>query len=245
MADPTPGSRLSLGARIFLASALIVTLAVAAAVAVTHLLGSQVAERAVRDSLARSSWVQSTFQDSQLEELLLASRLVAGDPAFFAYLADSIDRGDVASLRDALQDRRSDLGDFVMVLDPDGFVLVQAGELLPLEEDVSADPLYLKALEEFDSAGQWARGDRLFNAAAVPIAAGGVLQGFLVAAEAIDDARADELRRVNGTEVTFVLTPPDGAPTRVATTLEADMADGLVAAVAAQPGLLGPAVGPV
>ena len=239
----SPLSRLSLSARIFLATALIVTLAVATAVAVTTLLGNQVADRAVRDSLARSSWVQSQFQNSQIGELLQASNLVAGDPAFFAYVADSIDRGDVASLTDALADRQADLGDFVMVLDPDGFVLTQAGDPLKLEEDFSAEPLYQKALEEFEAAGLWTRGDRLYNTTAVLIVAGDVLQGVLVAAEAIDDAFADELREVNATEVTFVLTPPDGAPVRVATTLEPNMADGLVAAVAAQPGLLSPAVG--
>ncbi len=246
MAAPTTESRsrLSLGVRIFLATSLIVTLAVAAAVAVTWLLGNQVADRAVRDSLARSSWVQSTFQDSRIEQLRLASYLVAGDPAFFAYVADSVDRGDIASLRDALEDRQRDLGiAFAIVLDPDGFVLAQVGDLKTLEEDFSADPLYLKALEEYDAAGLWARGDRLFNATAIPIAAGDVLQGFLITAEAIDDARADELRRVNATEVTFILTPPDGAPVRVATTLETDMADALAAAIAAQPGLLSPTAG--
>ncbi len=237
-----PRSRLSLGARIFLATALIVTLAVATAVAVTYLLGNQVADRAARDALARSSWVQSTFEDGRVEQLRLSSHLVAGDPSFVAYVAEAVGAGDVPSLRDALEDRQRDLGvAFAIVLDADGFVLAQAGDLLTLEEDFSAEPLYVQALEEYDAAGLWARGGRLFNAASVPIAAGGLLQGFLVTAEAIDDARADELRRINATDVTFVLTLPDAPPARVATTLEPDMADALVAAVATRPGLLGPA----
>ncbi len=245
MAGPTePRSRLSLGARIFLATALIVTLAVAAAVAVTYLLGNQVADRAVRDALERSSWVQSTFQDGRIEQLRLASHLVAGDPSFVAYVAEAVGAGDIPSLRDALEDRQRDLGiAFAIVLDADGFVLAQAGDLLTLEEDFSAEPLYVQAREEYDAAGLWARGGQLFNAANVPIAAGALLQGFLITAEAIDDARADELRRINATDVTFILTPADGPPARVATTLEPDMADALMAAAAAQPGLLGPAVG--
>ena len=240
MAAPTT-SRLSLSSRIFLAIALIVTLAFAAAVAVTYLLGTQVADRAVRDSLKRSSWVQSTFQDSRLEQLRLASHLVAGDPAFFAYVAESLDSGDVASLRDELEDRQLDLGlAFMIVLDADGFLVASAGDLRTLNNDFSADSLYLQALEDFDAAGLWARGDRLFMATAVPIVAGEILQGFLLSAEAIDDARAGELRRVNGTEATFILTPPDGPPVRAATALDEAMADGLMAAVAARPGLLGP-----
>ncbi len=234
-----PGSRLSLGARIFLATALIVTLAVAAAVAATYLLGNQIAGRAVRDNLERSSWVRSTFQDSRLEQLRLVTHLVAGDPAFFAHVADSIDRGDVASLRDALEDSHRDLGlAFAIVLDADGIVLAQAGDLLTLEEDFSAEPLYLQALEKHDAAGLWARGDRLFNATAVPIAAGGLPRGFLITAEAVDDTLSDEPRRAGATEVTFILKPSGGAPRRAATTLDSDMADALVAAVAAQPGLL-------
>ncbi len=238
---PDTRSPLSLGSRIFLAIALIVTLAFAAVVTVTYLLGTQVANRAVRDNLERSGWVQSTFQDSRLEQLRLASHLVAGDPAFFAYVAESLDRGDVASLRDALEDRQRDLGlAFGIVLDPDGFVLASAGDLLTLDEDFSADSLYVQALEDYDAAGLWTRGDRLYLAAVVPIAAGGVLQGFLFSAEAIDDVRAGELRRINGTEVTFILTPADGPLVRAATALDEDMADSLMAAIAARPGLLSP-----
>ncbi len=239
-----PRARLSLGARIFLATALIVTLAVAAAVAVTWLLGNQVADRAVRNALERSSWVQSTFQDGRVEQLRLASHLVAEDPSFAAYVAEAAGSGDVPSLRDALEDRQRDLGvAFAVVLDTDGFVLAQAGDLLTLEEDFSAEPLYLQALEDYDAAGLWARGGRLFSAVNVPIAAGGLLQGFLITAETIDDARAAEARRVNATDVTFILTPPEGAPERVATTLEPDMAAALLAAIAGQPGLLGPGAG--
>ncbi len=239
-----PRSRLSLGAKIFLATALIVTLAVATAVALTNLLGKQLADRAVRDGLERSSRVQSSFQDGRLELLRLATRLVAGDPAFFANVTDTVDRGDAAALGDALEHRRSDLGAaFAIVLDAAGLLLAQAGELPTLDDDFSTEPLYLRALEQNDAAGLWAHGDRLFNAAAVPIAAGGLSRGFLITAELIDDAQADALGRVNATEVTFLLSPPGAAPARVATTLDAELADALVAAVIARPKLLDLAAG--
>ncbi len=241
MATPTtePRSRLSLGARIFLATALVVTLAAGVAIAATYLLGAQVAESALRDNLERSGRVQSIFQDSRLEQLRLATHLVAGDPAFFAHVADSIDRGDDAPLRDALEQRRREMGfAFAIVLDADGLVLARAGEKLTPEDDFSAEPLYLRALEDHDATGLWAREGRLFSAAAVPIVASGLPRGFMIAAEAIDDAQAGDLRRAGATGVTFILTPPDGAPARVATTLKIDIADALVAAVTARPGLL-------
>ena len=240
MAKPTASSRfqLSLGSRIFLATSLIVTLAIAAAVAVTYLLGNRIADRAARDTLERSSWVQSSFKDTRIEMLRMATYQVAGEPAFFAYVAAAVQEGDTASLRDLLEERRNDLGlALAIVLDPDGFVLAQAGDILTLEEDFSSETVYLQALEEYDAAGIWVRNDRLFYVTAVPIGAGGLLQGFLVTAEAIDDSRADDLRRINGTEVTFVLTPADGEPSWGATTLDADMADDLTAAVAARPEL--------
>ncbi len=239
MASPTAEALRgrSLGARIFLATAAIVTLAVAAAVTVTTILGNRIADRAARDALERSSWVQSTFQDDRIEQLRLRSRLLADDTSFSAYVIEAVEAGDVASLRDQLADRLLDLGlAFALVLDADGFVIAQTGDL-PEVSDFSAEPLYSEALDAYDAAGLWAYGERLFNAAAVPIGAGGLLQGFLVTGEAVDDARAAELRQVNATEVTFVLRPEGGRPVRVATTLEPDMADDLMAALVARPGL--------
>ena len=246
MADPTDrsSSRLSLGARIFLATALIVTLAIATAVAVTTLLGNQIANREVRDTLKRSSSVQSGFKNARIDRLALTTTLQAGDIAFSAYIAEAVEAGDVASAKDVLDDFAFDTGlAFAILLDPDGFVLAQTGDSVTFKEDFSEEALYQLSLENGGTDGIWAANDQLFYTASVQISSGNLLQGFLISGEAIDDSRAQELRSVNGTEVTFILASPGTAPQWVATTLDAEMAQKVLEAVAAQPGLLGPPEG--
>ena len=244
MADPTdsPRFRLPLGAKIFLATASIVALAVGTAVTVTYLLGNQIADRAARETLKRSSSAQSAFKEARIDRLAIATSLYAGDTALVAYITEAVATGDVLSISDALGDFLRDFGlAFAMAIDPDGFVLAQVGNDVSFREDLSEEPLYLRSLDEGFADGVWAWGDRLFYISAAPIVAGGqLLQGFLVAGEAIDDSRAQELRSIDGTEVTFVLAPQGSEPRWVATTLDAEMAQQTLDVVARRPGLLSP-----
>ncbi|MEM7354470.1 MAG: protein kinase [Acidobacteriota bacterium] len=246
MADPTEASRfrLSLGARIFLATAAIVTTAVAIAVAVTYFLGNQIADQAVRETLRRSSLVQSAFKDSSIDRLLDATSLHAGDTEFAAYIAEAVAAGDRISITDSLSDFARDSGvAFALAVDPDGYTLAQVSDDLTFAEDLSQEPLYLRALDEGFVGGVWTWSDRLFYVAAVPIVTGQLLQGFLFSGEAIDDSQAQSLRSINGTEVTFILAPQGSEPSWVATTLDNEMAQQVLEAVAARPGLLGPGEG--
>ena len=233
-----PRFQLSLGARIFLATALLVTLAVTAAVSVTYLLGTRIADRAVRETLGRAGLVQSNYQDTLIEQVRFSAYQVAGDPYFSAYVSESLELGDVPSLRDQLEERQRELEiDLLLVLDAEGFAVAQASEMPSLAEDFSRDPLFLLTDEEFDGAGIWARDDKLFYAAVVPIGVGDVLVGFLIAAEVIDDGQANTLAQVSDTEVAFFRSGDTGSPW-IATTLDPDLADDLIRETAQRPDLL-------
>ncbi|MEM7582453.1 MAG: protein kinase [Acidobacteriota bacterium] len=243
MAEPTNSRfQLSLGARFFLVIALIVILAVGVAVAVTTFLGNVIADRTVRETLERSSMVQSDFKDAAVERLGLTTSLIANDPEFAAYLSESAASGDIASTRDLLEDFATNQAlTFAIALDPEGYVLAQAGSLPKFGDGLSQDPIFPRIAEEGYVAGIWVQREQLFYVASAPVLAGQLLQGFLLSGQAIEDSQAQNLRRINGTDVTFILASQGAAPAWVATSLDPEAADGLLAEVQQRPGMLAPA----
>lgn len=229
MTEPTARRQrrsLALGTRIFLATALLVILAVGSSVIVTWTLGNRVGQTAAHESLVRASTVQQTFQERQLELLGSIALQLAGDPAFSAYIAEAVAAGDVLSLLDQLDSRREAIGfDFAVLLDPDGIVVARTDDPEATGQDLSADPLYTLAFEGYDATGIWAQDGGLYSAVGVPVTAGSLLQGFLIAAYAIDDSAALELRDINSTEVVYFIT--QGAAQPVASTLSPSDLDDL------------------
>ena len=236
----TEGFRFSLGTRFFLATVAIAVVAVGAAVAVTSVLGTRIARGAVSRVLERSGTLQETFQERNLNYLRLVARLFADSPPFAAYVAEAIANNDPLSLNDQLEERKADLGyDLAIVLDPAGRVFARTDEVSSGRDDLSGEPLVLEALNSDygEAYGTWVSRGRLYYAAAVPIGAGGLLQGFLIAGAAIDADAALELRTIGDGEVTFVVHAPEG-PTFAVTTLEQRLADALRQQLRERPQLL-------
>jgi eukaryotic-like serine/threonine-protein kinase len=226
--------RLTLGARIFLLTALLVTLAVGAAVVVTYVLGNQVAKQTARQALQRASSVQSALQQQRFEQLRLIAQVSTADVPFTAIVAEAVGTGDNLSLLDQLEERQNNLGyDFGMVLDPQGVVLARSDRPDVSGQDLSQRPLVAGALEELEAFGFWEQDGRLFNAVVVPITADRLLVGFLMAGFAITDVDALEIRRVSDAEVVFV-TAPGGTPRIAASTLEAARGEELLASLQGQ-----------
>jgi eukaryotic-like serine/threonine-protein kinase len=198
--------RISLGARIFLLTALLVTLAVGAAVVVTYLLGNQVAQQTARQSLERASSVERTLQQQRLEQLKLIARVFVADVPLVAYIQEAIATGNSLSVLDQLEERQNELGfDFAIVLDPEGRVVARTDDPDATGQDLAQRPLVQRAIEELESEGLWEQGGRLFNAVAVPLAADRILVGFMVAGFAIDNEVADEVERVSDADVAFLV----------------------------------------
>lgn len=247
MADPTPVAAaatadprpaLTLGTRIFLATGLLMVLAMGSAVLITWFLGNQVGQRAAREALERSSAVQQRFQDANFEQLVAAADGMAGDSNFAAYVAEAIDNNDAPSLLDLLESQGDRLGfDFAIVLDPGGQLVARTDDPTARDQDFSEEIFFQLAQEGYAPAGIWQRDGQLYQAAAVPVATGTLLYGYLIVTFAIDDRAADELRDFNNTEVIYLLGNASDLRT-AARTVNPGQADDLITFLRANPDYL-------
>lgn len=223
---------LGLGTRIFLMTALLIALAVGGAVAYTAFTAQRIAHEQASEALDVGREVLLSVRAEQAEGLLRETSLFASDPAFATYVSESIFAGDRTSILDQLADRQTDLGyRFAAVLDPYGEVVARTDRPAAGGEDLSGRPLVARALEEFVAVGIWREGDRLYDAAVVPIDPGTVLAGFLLAGFDLG------VQQVMGNDVA-VLAEEEGRPAVAAGTLGSDRARQLAAAVEERTGLL-------
>jgi len=229
---------LPLGVKIFLATSLLIALAVGAAVAVTTILVRRIALQAIDETLAQTSAAQTAFQDERGKRLLLTARLFASDPSLNAYVAEAAASRDSSSILDLLNERQRDVGfDFAIVLDSTGKVLARTDRPTGAGEDLANRPLIAKSITDFEAAGVWIEDGRLYDAVAVPLQREFNLLGFFVAGFAITDASALEVQKVSGSEVAYVTAGRSG-PVVVASTVPA-LAPVLAQALAASQRTMG------
>jgi serine/threonine-protein kinase len=161
-----------------------------------------VADQSVRDALEAAEATRVQFDHMRARQSELIVRLVAGDPAFVAYVAE----GHAPSTADLLNERRQSLGcDFALVLDRTGHLIAHTARPGIAGADLARDLLVAQALREGTASGTWRDGDQLYTAAAATLLSGGqTVEGVFVAGFVLDDAVALELKRMTGTEVVFV-----------------------------------------
>ncbi len=235
-ADKSRG--LPLGVKIFLATSLLIALAVGAAVAVTSFLVRRIALQAIDETLAQTSAAQTAFQAERGKRLLANARLFASDPSLNAYVAEAAASRDSSSILDLLNERQRDVGfDFAIILDSSGKVLARTDRPNGAGEDLTNRALVAKAISDFEAAGVWIEEGRLYDAVAVPLQREFNLLGFFVAGFAITDASALEVQKVSGSDVAYV-TAGAGGPAVVASTMPA-LSGNLAQALAASPRTMG------
>ncbi|MEP6882903.1 MAG: protein kinase [Dokdonella sp.] len=218
-----------LAIRLFLGMALLITLAVGAAVVVTWVQGREIAEQAVDKAVNISAAVQREFEQRRLDQLQLAVRLIAADAGFIKYIADASGTGnlpglggedsddgnarDTRSMRDLLLERQRDFGmDLAILLDPSGEVLARTDENDAFAASLAKDPLVAPAISAATPfSGYWRQGDRLYQAAIIPLARDQDLVGFLLVALEVDDALAQAVAKVSSAEIAFWLPTKDDA----------------------------------
>jgi len=237
-ATTSPSRRaLSLGTRIFLVTLLLIALSVGSAVVATSVLISKVARGAARDALESSASVQKTLEAQRYENLKLSSRVFVANPSLTAYFTEAAGNRDTGSLLDLLDENKKELGfDFAILLEPKG-VVVARSDRNAAGQSLAQRPLVAKAIEEFQAAGVWQEGDRLYYAVAVPIQASFTVYGYLVTGFAITEEQAREVQKISRADVAFV-SGAGSAPKVVATTLPPALAASFAAALAAHPKLM-------
>ncbi len=243
-----------LALRLFLGMAALIAFAVGAAVFVTYVQGRRIAEQAVGKSLTTSAAVQREFEQRRLEQLQLAARLIAADAGFVKYIADAAGSSrlpglggnaapDTGSIRDLLGERQKDFGlDVAILLDAHGEVLARTDENEAFKSSLAEDPLVAPALRDAAPfSGYWRQGDRLFQAAVIPLAQDQDLAGFLLVALAVNDELSRSVAQVSGAQIAFVL-PLDNGPVLIASSFDAPVASELKKALAEHRAELQPAL---
>jgi eukaryotic-like serine/threonine-protein kinase len=203
----------SLASRIAIVTVVLVSLAVAIAIGTTWFMSQRIAAEAVSNSLAATQGMQRYLQRSRARELALTTDLMAADPHDTAYLVNAT-RGqieadgeiDLYSILDLIDARREEWDfDFAIMLDPDGQLLVRTDRPDATGQNMADNPLVAPVIEDLISEfGPWREGNRLFNAAVVPLTAGFELIGFLITGLAIDDDVAADIKHVSGVDVAFI-----------------------------------------
>ena len=227
-------SRLSFTARIFLASTLLVVAALLVSAVATYTRGSEIARNAANDSLTHSRAVQQNFQKLRFQQLKLMSQLMASDPAFLSYVAESAGNNltgggqvDVRSISDLLTERQGEIGfDFGMVLDQSGVLLARSGSVAA-RESLGANPVVAAAMQaQGAETGYWLREGHAYQVAVVPLANRDELLGYLVLGLAVDQPLLQDVKQVSGAEL-VLLDTLSGNNTVVTSTLDATHLEGL------------------
>ncbi len=224
-ADPRRAFSLPLAIKFFLGCAFLIALAVGAAVVVTYIKGVQVAARAVDSALATSSGVQKEFEQNRLEQLQLKVQLFAADPSTAKYVAqvsgntnhlpglsDGADR-DSLSIADLLKERSMQYGfDLGIVLDAKGSVLGRSDQTEAFRESLADDPLVRPAVEKAAPfSGYWRQGDKLYQAAVMPLQQDQTLVGFVLLAQTVSNELCRQVAKTSGAQIAFWM-PPGRSP---------------------------------
>ena len=245
---PSKGFSLPLAIKFFLGSALLIALAVSAAVVVTYIKGDSIARAAVHDVLTTSGAVQKEFEQSRLQELQLKVQLIAADPSTSRYVSQAsgatdnlpglseTGEVDTKSVPDLLRERQGQYNfDLGIVIDAKGNVLGRSDQTEAYAESLAADPLVKPAIANAAPySGYWRYGDKLYQAAIMPLAQDQNLVGFLLLAQSVNDELCRQVAKISGAQIAFWL-PVDKRLELVASSLDDSERSALRTAMAAQP----------
>jgi len=227
------GIRLS--TKLTLVTAALIILTVLISVFVTLYFGNQIAEDSIDKKLKNSQQIQQEFNQQKLRQLELVSLVVASDPAFVAYVAQTIfdlENGadvDVASIADLLLERKQQYGfDVAIIASVDGQQLARSDQAMSPARDLSEVELMQRGMDELiPISGYWSDQDQIYQAAVVPLARGRTLIGFLITGIGVNDSLSADIARLTGTEV-VILSKENNQISSIASTLDLDLNANLI-----------------
>ena len=195
--------------KILVFTGLLVVALVATSVGFTTVQADRLAHQTIHQALGETRDVWQTFEADRYNKLRLGIRVLGNDPAFKAMVEST----DQATILDTLKERNQEVkADFFIVADPAGVVVARTDRPGAAGEDLSADPLVKKPLDQQEEAATvWRQGNRLFHAVSVPMVTGADLKGVLIAGYGINEVLANDIRKLTHSEVAF-LTRPAGQP---------------------------------
>jgi signal transduction histidine kinase len=217
----------SLTNRIFLASAALAVLSIAAAVFFVSRTTTREAEAELQRGLIEAGALVDQQCATFLQTLTVMARLVADDPRLKA----AVDTGDPPTVQPFARAYQEQLRAALIVLTGrNGTVLAEAGELDIAEGTLGTLPEVQQALAGRESSGFWPHADGVLQVMAVPITIGRdrpEIMGTLTVGSRLDNNLAEIFKRATESDIVFAVdgqirasTLPSGDGARLATLLK-------------------------
>ncbi|HEY6158670.1 MAG TPA: protein kinase [Gemmatimonadales bacterium] len=228
----TRPARVGLGAKIFVAATLSIAAVLGVTLGLTTVQADRTADQSIRRALAGVRRGVQAFLSGRTATFMGMSGVSAEVPQFRERLLKSAERSNVL---DQAAEYRQLLGAaWVLVTTERGILVARTDYPEQFDADLSGGALVAGALSGESSSGAWLddRLHRLFIAVAVPLraSASAVPQGALVAAYAIDDTLAQQIKQATTTDVVFFALDTLGRPYVVGSTLPRDEVEPALAA---------------
>lgn len=217
--------------RLFLLISFLIALTVGTAVAVTLVLSARIGRQTITERLEKGDSLRDDQQEDLYDRLKLLANVFVADANLIAYVAEARTRSDSGSILDLLLERQDDLGfELALVTDPDGFVLARTDAIDSVGEDLADEPLMARALADYQSAGLWRRDGKLYHGVVIPLVQGGIdLLGFFATVYPIDDFSAADSKRLDGSDVAYVVFDDAGRSRLAGASFDASRSPGLAA----------------
>ncbi len=197
--------RLGLRAKIFIAATLSVVGVLGVTLGLTSLVAHRTADEAIRHALAGVRHGVQAFLTGRTTALAGMSALSAEVPQFRERLLNASERSNVLDQAEAY--RRLLGAAWVLVTNERGILVARTDYPTQFDVNFSRGALIANALSGEPANGAWLDEERrrLFMAVAVPLRASPTEspRGALVAAYAIDDALAEQIKQATTTDVVF------------------------------------------
>jgi HAMP domain-containing protein/predicted Ser/Thr protein kinase len=222
-----------LGVKVFVATALVVVVALGGALFLTK----QKADAAADQSIARAlGATQSNIQavlDGRYSELSKELRILARQSPIYGRIQASLQTGAQSNLYDQAVQIRDETGAaWVVIVDANGVLRSSTLDAAAQGDSLGEGSLVALALEGQPTRGLWLEldpetgGDVPYQAVGVPVHAGSEsapVFAVLIAAAPIDSAFAADLKRRTNSEIVFYLLDQEGKPVPSTTTLPAEI----------------------
>ena len=151
-------SRLSLQAKIFLVSLLLVVGLTSSLLLFSYRRASQLAQQSLRTALTSTRELYENLEADRLEKLQLINSVIVESPYFKAAVAEM----DAATTLDSAETMVEQVGsDFMIVTDASGWIVARTDIPALTGVDLSGTPLVGRAIEGESVAGVWREEDRL------------------------------------------------------------------------------------
>jgi signal transduction histidine kinase len=192
----------SLSNRIFFASALLAVLTIGVAVYRVNVAVTAQAESELRRGVEEAGTLLEEYRSTLFEHFTREARLVAD----LSNLKAAMDTKDPVTVQPLVEEYQRRIGsDLLMVTDPSGRVLAEAGRLRMTRNDPAARAAIQRAITGNEALSLWGHTGGVIQVASVPSVLNSELMGTVSVGSSLDEDAAARFKLLTNSEVAFEL----------------------------------------